>query len=199
MHAPLATGEACKVSSGRAPATTQSSNAERRFSSLFHLAIAAFKIEILAEWALSKAIPTDWPSRPARLSSANGIICPLELLAALSGILTMGDALRGRSIHFFEDNTLVWSALIQGYSSSRAMARLSSLFHLAIAAPDIDLWVEWVPSKANPADWPSRPAHDKTPLGALHLTERPMIFPSPAEYAEPAALYQRLRNTTHTH
>ena len=173
MHAPLATGEASKVSSGRAPATTQSSNAERRFSSLFLLAIAAFKIEILAEWALSKAIPTDWPSRPARLSSANGIICPLELLAALSGILTMGDALRGRSIHFFEDNTLVWSALIQGYSSSRAMARLSSLFHLAIAAPDIDLWVEWVPSKANPADWPSRPAHDKTPLGALHLKEQP--------------------------
>ena len=72
------------------------------WSSLFHLAIAAFKIEILAEWALSKAIPTDWPSRPARLSSANGIICPLELLAALSGILTMGDALRRRSIHFTE-------------------------------------------------------------------------------------------------
>ena len=111
----------------------------------------------------------------------------------------MGDALRGRSIHFFEDNTPAWSALIQGYSSSRAMARLNSFFHLAIAALDIDLWVEWVPSKANPADWPSRPAHDKTPLGALHLKERPMIFPSPAEYAEPAALYQRLRNTTHTH
>ena len=70
---------------------------------------------------------------------------------------------------------------------------------LAIAALKIDIGVEWVPTKANPADRPSRPAHDKTPLGALHLKERPMIFPSPAEYAEPAALYQRLRNTTHSH
>ena len=47
--------------------------------------------------------------------------------------------------------------MITGYSSSKTMPRVSALFHLFVAALDLDLWVEWVNTDANIADPPSRP------------------------------------------
>jgi len=70
------------------------------------------------------------------------VIWVLEMLAGLCGLLTLGQELRGRPVYFFCDNTAAWSSMITGYSSSKTMARVSALFHLFVAALDIDLWVE---------------------------------------------------------
>ena len=66
---------------------------------------------------------------------------------------------------------------------------------LAIAALEIDCWVEWVNSDANIADIPSRPIHQR---GQLY-TARPvfkqirMVFPTIDDCLNPSAFFQALR------
>jgi len=60
----------------------------------------------------------------------------------------------------------------------KMMACVSALFHLFVAALDIDLWVEWVNTDANIADLPSRPLSGRGELSEIipPLVEHPMIF-----------------------
>jgi hypothetical protein len=94
-------------------------------------------------------------------------ICSLELLAALCALLTMRDSLRNHRVCLYVDNTAACSCMINGYSSSVPMAAMGNLFHLAISALGIDCWVEWVNTKANLADLPSRPAWHRMPAGII--------------------------------
>ena len=48
------------------------------------------------------------------------------------------------------------SNLIHGYASLPDCGRLVNTFHLALAALHCRAWLEWVPSKANISDLPSR-------------------------------------------
>jgi len=61
------------------------------------------------------------------------VICVLKMHAGLCGLLTLGQQMRGRQVHFFCDNTASWTSMITGYSSSKTMARVSTLFHLFVA------------------------------------------------------------------
>lgn len=126
----------------------------------------------------------------------SGTINPLEMLAALNTVLTMSSRLRGRRVVFYVDNTSTWSAMIQGYTSSKSMARISALFHLAIAALQIDCWVEWVNSEANLADWPSRPARERSRLYEARpvFKQVAMLFPSQADITNPVNIFKRLRD-----
>lgn len=85
--------------------------------------------------------------------------------------------------------------MINGYTSSPPMARLSTLFHLAAAALSIDCWVEWVNTDANLADLPSRPLAHRTELYNARpaFKQLQMIFPSPAEHADPRLLFHNLQ------
>ena len=122
-------------------------------------------------------------------------ICSLEMLAALCSLLTFRRWLKHRRVLFFIDNTAAWSAMINGYTSSPPMARLSTLFHLAAAALSIDCWVEWVNTDANLADLPSRPLAQRTELYNARpaFKQLQMIFPSPAEHADPRLLFHNLQ------
>ena len=122
-------------------------------------------------------------------------ICSLELLAALCLLITFPDRLRGRRVYFFIDNTPAWSCMINGYSSSKPMAEMGNLFHLAIAALEIDCWIEWVNSDANLADLPSRPAHQREQLYAARpvFLQTQMVFPKPSDCLNPHELFLRLR------
>ena len=75
------------------------------------------------------------------------------------------------------------------------MARISALFHLFVAALDIDLWVEWVDTDANIADLPSRPAKGRGDFSKITppLMERPMNFISQTEYDDPALFFKKWR------
>ena len=85
--------------------------------------------------------------------------------------------------------------MITGYSSSKTMARVSALFHLFVAALDIDLWVEWVNTDANIADLPSRPLSGRGELSKITplLADCPMIFISKTEFDDPALFFKKWR------
>jgi len=128
-------------------------------------------------------------------AQCSSVICVLEMLAGLCGLISMGEDLRGRKVYLFCDNTAAWSSMITGYSSSKTMARISALFHLFVAALDIDLWVEWVNTDANIADLPSRPAKGRGDLSKITppLIERPMNFICQKEYDDPALFFKKWR------
>ena len=59
-------------------------------------------------------------------------------------------------IHFV-DNTGALSALVHGYARKPDMARMVNVFHAQMVGLQCEWYGEWVPSKANPADIPTRP------------------------------------------
>ena len=88
--------------------------------------------------------------------------------------MLLGRVARRRVIHF-ADNTGALSAVVHGYSSKPDCARLVSLLHAQLAGLLCEVWWEWVPSKANPADIPTRPerAHEMSPSAV----EIPILLP----------------------
>ena len=90
--------------------------------------------------------------------------------------------LADRAVIHFIDNFAALSALVHGYASKPDLARLVNLFHAQIAALHCWFYGDWVPSKANPADVPTRAerAHEMPPsatwvdmvLPALEAVER---------------------------
>jgi hypothetical protein len=111
----------------------------------------------------------------------------------------MRDSLRNRRVCLYViiiDNTAAWSCMINRYSSSVPMASVGNLLHLTIAALGFDCWVEWVNTKANLADLPSRPACQREQLYAARpvLKQRAMVFPSLFDYTNPSSLFFRLKS-----
>ena len=80
----------------------------------------------------------------------------MELRAVLCATLTFPEILKDRQCIFFIDNTHALSACIHGYCRNTDMGRLCNLLHLALAGLRCQPFFEWVPSKANPTDLPSR-------------------------------------------
>ena len=84
-------------------------------------------------------------------------IAQLETLAAVSVYSSLEPSrLAGRAVNHFVDNTVALSSLIHGYSSREDMALITNVFHLQAAALRVSIYLEYVPSKANIADLPSR-------------------------------------------
>ena len=72
----------------------------------------------------------------------------------------------GASVIHFVDNTGALSNLVHGYAARADCGRLTNAFHLALARLQCSVWLDWVPSKANVADLPSRD-EDMALLSAL--------------------------------
>ena len=79
-----------------------------------------------------------------------------ELTVAVAVWYSIPDVLRGRAAMLFIDNTVALSAIVRGYSSRADFAVLVNCFHEAVFELDAYVWSEWVPSKANIADDPTR-------------------------------------------
>ena len=84
-----------------------------------------------------------------------------ELLAVLCAVFTFPDILFGRQALFFIDNTQALSSAIHGYTRNLDCAPLSNLLYLSLAALQVTPWFDFVPSKANCADLPSREEGDE--------------------------------------
>ena len=80
----------------------------------------------------------------------------LEQLAAACARLTFPGAMAGRRVLHFIDNTSALSASVHGYAGAADMAAFVNALHLSDALMGVDPWYEWVPSKANISDLPSR-------------------------------------------
>ena len=84
------------------------------------------------------------------LSTRKTQIIPLELMAA-AGMLYK-ERLKGRDVLFFIDNQSVCCALTKGCSRSWDVQFMCTSWHLACLRLSCRVWIEWVPSHANPAD-----------------------------------------------
>ena len=83
-------------------------------------------------------------------------IAQLEGLGALAPYYTFPARFAGRRVVHFIDNTVAQSALVHGYASDVDMADISNGFHLLAAGLRMSAYFDYVPSKANIADLPSR-------------------------------------------
>ena len=102
-------------------------------------------------------------------------ITQCELVAAVAVFYTLPHLLRDRAIIHFIDNTGALSALVHGYASKPDLARLVNVYHVQVVGLRCMTWHEWVPSKANPGDIPTRAsrAHEMSPSAAFI----PMVLP----------------------
>ena len=83
-------------------------------------------------------------------------IAQLEVLAAVAAYFTYPRLFVGRRVHHFIDNTVALSALVHGYSGKPDLAKMVNAFFLQMAGLRASVYFDWVPSKANIADLPSR-------------------------------------------
>ena len=80
----------------------------------------------------------------------------LEMAAAVAARITFPDVIAGRKVLHFVDNTSALSKAVHGYANEPDMANITNSLHMCDAMLGVDSWWEWVPSKANVADLPSR-------------------------------------------
>ena len=80
----------------------------------------------------------------------------LEVLAAVAAFTSRPEQLRDRDVIHFIDNMGALIGMAKGYSADVDSARLVSVFHTMNAALRANVWFEYVPSKANISDLPSR-------------------------------------------
>ena len=80
----------------------------------------------------------------------------LEILAGLVPYLSVPHLLAGRDVVHWIDNTSAKAALVHGYSGAPDSSRLVHALHAYNLGLRARPWFEYVRSKANPADEPSR-------------------------------------------
>jgi hypothetical protein len=138
----------------------------------------------------------------ARIKEAGGcdrggsdmVINELEFLGMLCAHLTFGHLLRGCSVLHFGDNTTALSAAVSGRAESEAMRRMVLHYALAVAEEGSEIFVDWVPSKANVADIPSRPdEQSRASLRAHGFLPMEVVWPLEGEWDFPEGMLERLR------
>ena len=123
-------------------------------------------------------------------------IGPCELIAGIAPYLTLPDLFRGRDVMHWIDNTGALSALIKGYSGKPDLARITSMFHMFNCGLQSRVYFEYVESKANVADLPSRDSFEF--LNALRSVSVDMRLPSVDEW-DASLSYWRDLATANTH
>jgi hypothetical protein len=99
-------------------------------------------------------------------------IAELEALAALAVYTTYPSLFAGRTVQHYVDNTVALSAIVHGYARKPALAKAVNVFWMQAAGLRASIYLDWVPSKANIADLPSRFAFDELALELAGLRRR---------------------------
>ena len=115
---------------------------------------------------LSAALVEDWLHRKMQSFLAETAAVPVALALVAADV-------QHRDVLLFCDNEAACSALIRGTSTSGDVALLSELAHALQLQLACRLWIDWVDSRSNPADWLSRDGvHDDwTVRQGYHLAE----------------------------
>ena len=123
-------------------------------------------------------------------------IAELETLAAISVYSTYPDLIQGRRVLHFIDNTVALSALVHGYSGKPDLAKSVNVFYLQMLAFRASVYFDYVPSKANIADLPSRRMFTllRSELSGIRGASRvsgTLVVPSVAAWSRPLASWAR--------
>ena len=124
----------------------------------------------------------------------------LEAIAQAAARVTFPDVLKGRRALCFVDNTVALSKAVHGYANEPDMAAVVNALHACDAALGVDAWFEWVPSKANVSDLPSREASTWDADDAVLMAElrarpgyewRALLLPTADELDDPTVMLRR--------
>ena len=107
----------------------------------------------------------------------------LEVLAAVAAYTSRADQLTGRDVIHFIDNVGAYSGLGKGYSRDVDSGRMISVFHTMNVALGANVWFEYVPSKANIADLPSRGDFDLLRSPAFNAAWFDLVWPPVSAWA----------------
>ena len=128
-----------------------------------------------------------------RFMTRKQYIGQLEILYAVSPYWTLGSRLAGRHVIHFIDNTSACAGLVKGYASSIDSGLMVNAFHAFNVGLRVDVFFEYVRSKANIGDLPSRLAMDELwemfeTIGvASRAREVAMVMPRFHDWYAPAA------------
>ena len=116
-------------------------------------------------------------------------IAELETLAAVAAYSTYPQVFKGRKVNHFIDNTVALSALVNGYSGKPNLAKAVNTFHLQLVGLRTAAYLDYVPSKANIADLPSREMFSalRLELAGLRPARKPdaLRIPSVSQWRGP--------------
>jgi hypothetical protein len=129
-------------------------------------------------------------------------IAELEALAAMAVYSTYPDLFTGRKVNHFVDNSVALSALVHGYSGKPELAKTVNVFYLQMVAIRTSVYFDYVPTKANIADLPSRGAHERTRHELSGLRRRgsapdKLLIPSVAQWTAPLDSWAVRRDSHH--
>ena len=105
-------------------------------------------------------------------------IAELEALAAISVYTTYPEVFAGRKVNHWIDNTVALSAFVNGYSGKPDLAKAVNIFYLQLVGLRATAYLDYVPSKANIADLPSRMQTVEFLAEMVGLDVRPLGAPS---------------------
>ena len=120
----------------------------------------------------------------------------LELYAALLAYTTFKAELQGRKVIHWIDNTSALASLIKGYSGLPDSAQIIHAFHAHNMGLKCRVWFEYVNTKANIADEPSR--GEFTLLNELKSKERDIVHPELAAFDDDAGLWMQAASSALT-
>ena len=80
----------------------------------------------------------------------------VELVAAILALTGFGSQLKDKFVLLLIDSESVEGALVKGYSGTEDVCELVGLFWDLAAALKCQIYIDRVPTDANPADYPSR-------------------------------------------
>ena len=108
----------------------------------------------------------------------------------------------GRKVTHYIDNTVALSALVHGYSGKPDLAKAVNVFYLQLNSMRTSVYMDWVPSKANIADLPSRGAwpeldRELAGLRPAGLPHDVLIVPSVSSWRAPLASWTARRDTAY--
>ena len=109
-------------------------------------------------------------------------IAQAELAVGVGVWYTLPELLRGRAVMQFIDNTVALAAIVKGYASRSDCAVMVNCFHEAVFELQSYLWAEYIPSKANVGDWPTRQHTEHLIPSSSSFVE--MVLPPMERFAE---------------
>ena len=131
----------------------------------------------------SAPVPDDFVERFAARKTYIG---QFELMAAVCVYCSL-PKLAGRAVLHFVDNTSALAAMAKGYSRAIDSARIVHALHAWNVGAGVAAWFEYVNTKANISDMPSR--NEFTLLRAMGSIEVAVVVPQIDDWFQPAAAW----------
>ena len=128
------------------------------------------------------AVPAEFMRRFVRRKQYIGQV---ELLGVLCAYTSFGERMRGKRVVHFVDNTSALAAAVRGYAGPVDSRRIVHALLATLHALRVSVWFDYVRSKANVSDAPSRVAQLSSHVMRVgrHIVSEPRVLLLPENRA----------------